>query len=87
MIAHKHDATHVVPLDYVEMKKLKEIKHKDKPTKALLINETSIKLNNAIKKTISQNQTEIEYKIQFETPSLDLTSGKTSSINSLLESR
>jgi len=68
MIALKHNATHVVPLDYVEMKELKEIKHKDKPTKALLINETSIKLNNAAKKVTLQNQTEIEYKIQFETP-------------------
>jgi hypothetical protein len=67
-IAEKHNATHVVPLDHVEMKELKEIKQKDKSTIALLINEKGNKINNATKKITSQNQTEIEYKVQYETP-------------------
>jgi len=67
-IAQKHNVTHIVPLDYAKLKDLKEIKQKDKPTVALLINETSNKLNNATSKKITaQNQTEIEYKLQFET--------------------
>jgi hypothetical protein len=68
-IAQKHNVTHIVPLDYAKLKDLKEIKQKDKPTVALLINETSNKLNNATLKKITQNQTEIEYKVQFETSS------------------
>jgi len=67
-IAHKHNATYVVPLDYAKLKDLKEVKHQDKPTKALLINETNIQISNVTLAETAQNQTEIEYKIQFETP-------------------
>src|SRR3990172_9188436 len=65
-IAEKHNARHVVPLDYAELKELKEVKQKDKPTKALLINKT-ISDTNATEHIIPQNNTQTEYTVKFQT--------------------
>src|SRR3989337_1859320 len=54
-IAKEHQARKVVPLDYATLENLDEIRQKNKPTKALLINETRI---NATENIIPQNQTE-----------------------------
>src|SRR3989337_2798051 len=64
-IAKEHEVGNVVPLDYATLGNLDEIKQKDKPTKALLINETSIDTN-ATENIIPQNQT--EYTLKFQTP-------------------
>src|SRR3989304_5214103 len=68
-IAKEHEVGNVVPLDYATLGNLDEIKQKDKPTVALLINETSIDTN-ATENLISQNNTQqnqTEYTIKFQT--------------------
>src|SRR3990172_6077222 len=64
-IAKEHKVRNVVPLDYATHEDLDEIKQKDKPTIALLINETRIE------DTIPQNNTQqnqTEYTVKFQTP-------------------
>jgi len=67
-IAQKHKIRKIISLDYAELENLKEVKQKDKPTKALLINRTATQINNVTLIDSAHNQTENEYQIQFETP-------------------
>jgi hypothetical protein len=75
-IAREHNVTKIVPLDYAKMEKLKEIKQKDKPTKALLVNETrsianvTTTLNVPESVILPQNKTtqnQTEYMVKFQT--------------------
>jgi hypothetical protein len=65
-IAKEHDVRNVVPLDYATLKDVDEIKQKDKPTVALLINETKLDTNTT--ENIPQNNTQTEYTVKFQTP-------------------
>ncbi|MGH9909109.1 MAG: hypothetical protein ACRD32_00545, partial [Nitrososphaerales archaeon] len=65
-IAKENEVGNVVPLDYATLGNLDEIKQKDKPTVALLINETKIDAN-ATENIIPQNETQTEYTLKFQT--------------------
>src|SRR3990172_3982400 len=66
-IAKKHEVRNVVPLDYATLDEIDEIKQKDKPTKALFINETRSDVN-VTENIIPQNDTQTEYTLKFQTP-------------------
>ncbi|MGH9909053.1 MAG: FG-GAP repeat domain-containing protein, partial [Nitrososphaerales archaeon] len=66
-IAKEHDVQNIVPLDYATLENLDEIKQKDKPTKAILINETKFDVN-VTEGIIPQNDTPTEYTLKFQTP-------------------